>query len=69
MAFADDAVRIDLACGRDETGRWHGHYRVLVEAEVLRRVGLHPDQSSAAWIGPSPPAWWHAESERTRWRR
>ncbi len=28
------------------------------------RLGLHPDQSSAAVNGPSPPAWWHAAGLR-----
>ena len=66
MPFADDEVRIDLACGPDETGRWHGYYGVSVDADALRRVGLHPDQATSRVTGPSPPAWWHAEAERTR---
>src|SRR6185295_9708699 len=40
MPFADDQVRIDLACGPDETGRWHGYYGISVDADALRRVGL-----------------------------
>ena len=68
MPFADDEVRVDLRCGPDETGRWHGYFSVGVEAGALRRLGLHPDQPTSRVIGPSPPAWWHAECERT-WRR
>jgi hypothetical protein len=41
--FADDQVRVDLACGRDEDGRARGWVTVSVRAEALRRLGLHPD--------------------------
>ncbi|GAA3238762.1 hypothetical protein ACFO1B_10095 [Dactylosporangium siamense] len=64
MPFADDQVRVGLACGRDETGRAWGHVDLSVDAEVLRRLGLHPDQPTSRVTGPSPPAWWHAAAER-----
>jgi len=69
MPFADEQVRIDLWCGRGAGGRWHGRVGISVDAEALRRLGLHPDQPTAVVRGPSPPAWWHAEAERAWYRR
>jgi hypothetical protein len=64
MPFSDSDVRVDLACGRADDGRWHGWVDVRIRADALRRLGLHPDQPSARLIGPSPPAWWHHAGER-----
>ncbi|HTJ36629.1 MAG TPA: hypothetical protein VL738_25695 [Dactylosporangium sp.] len=68
MPFGEDEVVIDLMCGPDETGKWHGYFGIKVDAEALRRVGLHPEQPTSKIVGPSPPKWWHAEAERG-WRR
>ncbi len=64
MPFADDEVRIGLACGPGRDGRWHGWFRIEVAGPALRRLGLHPDQPTSAVAGPSPPGWWHAAAER-----
>jgi hypothetical protein len=48
MPFADHEVRIDLACGPGDDGRWRGWIGICVEAEALRRLGLHPSQP---WAG------------------
>lgn len=64
MPFADEQVRFSLACGPGPDGHWRGCYSILVDADALRRLGLHADQPSAQVVGPSPPAWWHAEAER-----
>ncbi|WP_426513930.1 hypothetical protein ACPPVO_26925 [Dactylosporangium sp. McL0621] len=66
MPFADDEVRIDVYCGRDESGRPSGSIVLRVAAGALERHGLHPDQPLSRAVGPSPPKWWHAECER-RW--
>ena len=58
-------VRFDLACGRDPDGRWRGWFRVMIRAEALRPLGLHPDQPTSTPVGPSPPGWWHAGAERS----
>ncbi|MEV4411549.1 hypothetical protein [Catellatospora sp. NPDC049609] len=55
---------MNLYCGRDEQGRPCGSVAVCLPGEVLRRIGLHPDQPSSRIVGPSPPAWWHAAGER-----
>ncbi|MFD7908396.1 MULTISPECIES: hypothetical protein [unclassified Kitasatospora] len=55
---------VNLVCGRDADGRWHGWYDVRLPADALRPLGLHPDQPTATANGPSPPGWWHAEAER-----
>jgi hypothetical protein len=65
MPLADDQVMIGLCCGRDDAGRPWGHIAVKVDADALRRLGLHPDQPSSRVTGPSPPGWWHAAAERT----
>ncbi|MER5889497.1 hypothetical protein ABT160_37215 [Streptomyces sp. NPDC001941] len=64
MPLSEDDIRVDLACGVGADGHWHGWFGVRVDAEALRRLGLHPDQPSAAVTGPSPPGWWHAAAER-----
>ncbi|MEU3571809.1 hypothetical protein AB0E96_25770 [Kitasatospora sp. NPDC036755] len=68
MPFAVDAVRADLVCGRGPDGRWRGWFDVRVRADALRRLGLHPEQPSAAVTGASPPGWWHAAAERRAYR-
>lgn len=69
MPLADDEIRIDHMCGRDDTtGHWWGFIDVKADAGALRRLGLHPDQPTSRPVGPSPPAWWHAAAERT-WHR
>jgi len=45
MPLSANDVRVDLVCGKDPGGHWRGWYRILVEANALRRLGLHPDQS------------------------
>ncbi|MEU4692274.1 hypothetical protein [Actinoplanes sp. NPDC023714] len=64
MPFGDEAVRVDVMCGRSADGRWWCDRSISVKAEELRRIGLHPDQPSAVVDGSSPPQWWHAEAER-----
>jgi hypothetical protein len=44
MPFADDDIRIDLACGKTPDGRPQGWYSIKVRSGELRRIGLHPDQ-------------------------
>ena len=44
MPFADGDVRIDLHCGKDLDGHWHGWWSVKIRSAALRRLGLHPDQ-------------------------
>jgi hypothetical protein len=68
MPFADDEVRISLACGPDAAGRWHGRLSVSVAADALRRHGLHPDQPMSNITGPVLSAWWHIAAERS-WHR
>ncbi|MFB9445808.1 hypothetical protein [Dactylosporangium vinaceum] len=65
MPFADDEVRVDLACGIAEDGHWRGWYSIWVDAAPLRRLGLHPDQPWAGLTSPVP-AWWRAAAERER---
>ena len=68
MPLAGEEIRVDLVCGRGDDGHWWGWHRIAVDAEALRRLGLHPEQPSATVTGPSPPTWWHASAERAaRW--
>ncbi|WP_433062558.1 hypothetical protein [Dactylosporangium sp. CS-033363] len=70
MPIDADDIRVNLCCGPDPAlGRWRGFFDIWVAPEPLRRLGLHPDQPTARIVGPSPPAWWHAEAERTWHRR
>lgn len=64
MPFVASDLQFDLMCGRGDDGRWWGSIGIRVEAEVLRRLGLHPSQASSVVNGPSPPGWWHAAGER-----
>ncbi|WP_424216636.1 hypothetical protein ACN20G_31415 (plasmid) [Streptomyces sp. BI20] len=63
MPFAPDEIRVDLMCGPGPDGHWHGRFVVGVRPDALRRLGLHPDQPTAAPTAPSPPGWWHAAAE------
>ncbi|MDX3232989.1 hypothetical protein [Streptomyces sp. ME19-01-6] len=64
MPFAPAEVRCDVMCGIGADGRRRGWIYVHVGPDALRRLGLHPDQPTAAVVGPSPPGWWHAAAER-----
>ncbi|MEV7600704.1 hypothetical protein AB0O91_25365 [Kitasatospora sp. NPDC089797] len=64
MPFPPEALRCDAPCGIGPDGRRQCWFVVRVEAEALRRLGLHPDQPTAVVDGPGPPGWWHAEAER-----
>lgn len=64
MPFEQDEIRWGLACGIGPDGHWHGWFDIRIQADALRRLGLHPDQPTAKVIGPSPPHWWHAAAER-----
>jgi hypothetical protein len=64
MPFDGAELRFGLACGPGGDGRWRGWFSIEVEAEALRRLGLHPEQSSSVVDGASPPEWWHAAGER-----
>ncbi|MDW6059308.1 hypothetical protein SAZ11_16400 [Streptomyces sp. FXJ1.4098] len=64
MPFTLVEIRWDLMCGVGPDGRRRGWIQVHVHPDALRRLGLHPDQSTAAVVGPSPPGWWHAAAER-----
>ena len=64
MPFGPDDVLIDLACGRGADGHWWGWHSIRARADSLRALGLHPDQPTSRIVGPSPPAWWHADAER-----
>ncbi|MFC1418917.1 hypothetical protein [Streptacidiphilus cavernicola] len=64
MPFASNEIVIDLACGIGADGHWHGWFGIRVDADALRRLGLHPEQPSATVTGQSPPRWWHAAAER-----
>lgn len=64
MPFTSDEIYFDLACGIGSDGHWHGWFAAHVDADALRRLGLHPDQPSSAAGGQSPPGWWHAAAER-----
>ncbi|MBR7837958.1 hypothetical protein KDL01_32095 [Actinospica durhamensis] len=63
MPFEAGEVRYDLVCGRRPDGHWHGSFIIRLDAEALRRLGLHPDQPTAVVTGASPPPWWHAAAE------
>ena len=64
MPFDVDDISVDLACGIGSDGHWHGWFDIHIQAEALRRLGLHPDQPTAIVLGPTPPGWWHAAAER-----
>ncbi|MER5961449.1 hypothetical protein [Streptomyces sp. NPDC002057] len=64
MPFAPDEMQWGLACGVGADGHWHGWFDLRVHTSALRRLGLHPDQSTATVTGASPPGWWHAAAER-----
>ena len=41
---ADDAVRMELSCGKTPDGHWHGWHSVKIRGDELRRLGLQPDR-------------------------
>jgi hypothetical protein len=43
--FADDDIRIDLACGKTPDGHPQSWYAIKVRSSELRRLGLHPDRA------------------------
>ncbi|WP_308295734.1 hypothetical protein [Streptomyces odontomachi] len=53
MPFTLDEVECRLSCGIDAAGRRQGWYGVRVRADALWRLGLHPDQPTAAVRAPS----------------
>ncbi|MES4903239.1 MULTISPECIES: hypothetical protein [unclassified Streptomyces] len=64
MPLAPDEIRCDVMCGVGPDGRRRGWIHIQAHPDALRRLGLHPDQPTAAVVGPSPPGWWHAAAER-----
>ncbi|MGV9340489.1 hypothetical protein [Streptomyces sp. NPDC003688] len=64
MPFTPDEIGRQHACGIGADGHWHGWFDVRVDADALRRLGLHPGRPTAGVDGPSPPGWWHAAAER-----
>jgi hypothetical protein len=47
MPFADGEIRIDLSCGKTPAqDRWRGSCSIKISAAALRRLGLHPDQTT-----------------------
>jgi hypothetical protein len=64
MPFDLSEISWDLACGIGSDGHWHGWFNVRIQGEVLRRLGLHPDQPTAIVSRPTLPGWWHAAAER-----
>jgi hypothetical protein len=47
MPFADGDIRIDLSCGKTPAqDRREGWYSIKISAAALRRLGLHPDQTT-----------------------
>jgi hypothetical protein len=67
MPFDSHDIRFNLTCGKREDGHWHGIYSVMIRAEPLRRLGLHPDQPWSD-ITQTHPAWWRAEALRLLFR-
>jgi len=64
MPFEPGDVRINLACGKRDDGLWHGMLSIQIPSELLRQLGLHPDQPWSLITGPEPPGWWRAEALR-----
>jgi hypothetical protein len=47
MPFTDSEICIDLSCGKiPAQDRWRGWYSIKISAATLRRLGLHPDQTT-----------------------
>jgi len=55
MPFEQDEIRWGLACGIGPDGHWHGWFDIRIQADVLRRLGLHPDQPTAKGLGDHRP--------------
>ena len=66
MPFDLNDMRRDMLCGRGANGNWSQSVRIFVRADVLRRLGLRPDQplSQARCTVP----WWHNGGVRQRHR-
>lgn len=43
MPFAEDEVRIQIGCGRDQLGRPQGSWIIEVASSALRKLGLDPE--------------------------
>ena len=65
MPFAPTDITIGLACGVHD-GHWRGWYTIEIDANALRRLGLHPDQPASALRSPIPPAWRHLAKHLNR---
>jgi hypothetical protein len=46
MPFTDGEIRIDLLCGKTAQGLWQGWYSIKISTAALRRLGLHPSQTT-----------------------
>jgi hypothetical protein len=46
MPFTNGEIRIDLICGKTAQGRWQGWYSIKISTAALRRLGLHPGQTT-----------------------
>jgi hypothetical protein len=57
-------VIIHLTCGKRPDGHWFGMYSIEMRPELLRRLGLHPDQPWSRITGPERPGWARAEALR-----
>jgi hypothetical protein len=64
VPFGWDDVHINLYCGVRADGHRHGMYAIKMRADLLRSLGLHPDQPWSRITGPERPAWWRAEALR-----
>ncbi|GAA2017163.1 hypothetical protein GCM10009839_11150 [Catenulispora yoronensis] len=64
MPFGPDDVHIHLTCGKRPDGHWYGTLGFHIRADILRALGLHPDQRWSAPIDPVQPAWWRAQALR-----
>ncbi|MEV6105509.1 hypothetical protein AB0M28_12455 [Streptomyces sp. NPDC051940] len=65
MPLRAEDVRIDVGRTAGSDGSVQCWASVHVLGSALRPLGLHPDQPASRVNGPSPPAWWHAEAERS----
>ncbi|WP_371502361.1 hypothetical protein OG871_35120 [Kitasatospora sp. NBC_00374] len=55
-------------CGIGADGHWHGTVAVRIDAAVLRRLGLHPEQPASGPADPPPPRWWGPWARRSERR-
>jgi hypothetical protein len=47
LPFADDAIRVDVVCGKKPDGQPKGWYSIKVRSSELRRLGLHSEPGAA----------------------